>query len=248
MEETKPVKLYKSVSETIEKNIHLLPHNIQEEYKKIPSHILEMDEAHLRRECKITAGDERIRVALWREMQYAFSTGNKFGMNKLVAGVSTIAYMNRVVRNHYKLAWFLCPIIAYDNQAEALLQCAIHRYQEMLDMDIMVDVKVMTGIDEKSGRATGYKLVKQVDPKRAGLLLNVIRNLEDRVKGTPVSRNLIVSETNTGERSIRDVTDMGELDKKLKELEEKLANAPRVLPNQVIQEVEYKEIDTKENE
>jgi len=231
--------LFKNTYDLIEEKGHLLPEAIRNRYISLPDSIREMSEDDIRVKRKFTSIDERLRVNFWKEMQRSFVSNSPMVVARITNGVSSNTHFYATFKEEMRLAWLFCPLIDYEGQLEALLQVATSRYKEILEMDIMDVKKVPTSIDQKTGKPLGYELVKVVNDKRAMVLSAAIRSIEDRVKGTPVNRNITAIENRSKEANIRDVTDMKELDAKLKELESRLDGVGVTATPAMIEEAEF---------
>jgi hypothetical protein len=78
-------------------------------------------------------------------------------------------FYGRFLKNPKKVAWLVRPVQAYQKHMEAILVRGTQRLEELVDMDIM----------GKDGR---------IDVKRAELLLKVVQEVGNRVKGLAIQK------------------------------------------------------------
>ena len=122
------------------------------------------------------------------------------------------------------MAWLTSPLTSYEDKTKAALDMVTERYDELISMDITTTRR----IKDEDGE---YRLIKETDPKKALVLLQVIKNLEDRIKGTTIQRQIsITSGSPSGQGSSPVALDMTAVEDRLKELEKEIG---------VVKEIEY---------
>lgn len=194
----------------------LIPEKIRLRYAALPEELKYQTEQELRNHHTYTVTDERLRVAFWREVQKCMSTGKHLITKRVISGICSEPYFyQKFLTNDMKLAWMLQPIIPYETRTDAMLNLAVGRYQEILDMEITSIKKTIVKLDD-DGKPV-YDYIKQVDPAKANLLISTIQKLEDRVKGMAIQKNVTVKETGKAGEKVEGM-DMSAIDKKLEEL------------------------------
>ncbi len=170
---------------------------------------------------KLTLTDEQLRIRLQSGFTSALKRGRNLRDGDIFRGVCTATYYyHGFLKDPYKVAYALQPIVQYENKMEALLESAISRYKDLINMDI-TSPKIITVLDENGKKVS--KQVVDIDPKKAMVLLNVIKSVEERVKGSVLQKNLNITaaepKTEDGESASLDVS---MVDKRIAELEHKL--------------------------
>jgi len=133
----------------------------------------------------------RIKANFWREIDKAQKSNRKVVATEVFRGVCKSNYFwEKIVANVDKMAWLLTPLEDYEDQTKAALNKAITRYDELLNMEI-------TSTKRVKNKATGeYEEVTTTDPKKAMVLLSVIKNLEERRAFTFTQINLLIVNQN----------------------------------------------------
>lgn len=193
---------------------HTYTEGLKRHIEQIPQELLELSEKDLRKKINPSLKLYEVKRAFWEELYLAQEQNREMRMWRVYDGKFSKQYFyDKVIKNFYKLAWIIQPLNSYEDKTKAALDKITERYEELIGMDINVRKKVKT----EDGT---YDWVTEVDPKKAALLLAVIKNLEDRVKGTAIQRN--VTATIDGPSKKTRHVDMDKVDDRLKELEEKL--------------------------
>jgi hypothetical protein len=239
MESTIPtLEVFQHATRNISDRTDILPEILTKGYAKVPEAMKHMDESELRERYKITDLDDRVRTALWREIQTALNTNSKIRMTNVYSGICTYGKFASMCNSLDKVAFLMMPAVSYETKTESLLNMAVSRYEELLTMSITTKKKVIVSMtkDERGKDKLEYELQDVIDPFRAKLLLDVIKNLEERVKGASVQRSVNIHESNKDvEGTYKDLTDMTLINEKLKMLEDKLAGGS----GKVVEEIEY---------
>lgn len=193
----------------------LIPEKIRLRYSELPEELKYLTEQELRNNHTYTVTDERLRVAFWREIQKSMKTGKHLIAKRVFSGICSEPYFyNKFLRNDRKLAWMLQPITPYESATSALLNMAVGRYEEIINMDITTIKKTAVRVDD-DGKPV-FEYLPQIDPAKANLLINVITKLEDRVKGMAIQKSISVKENAPSDKVVD--MNMEALDKKLEEL------------------------------
>ena len=243
MESTIPtLEVFQHASRNICDRTDILPESLTNGYKKVPEAMKMMDEAELRSKYRITEIDDRVRTSLWKEIQLALNTNTKIKIANIYSGICTYGKFQSMCHSLEKVAFLFIPAVSYETKTEGLLNLAVSRYEELLSMSITTRKKVIVSMtkDDKGKDKLEYELQDVIDPNRAKVLLEVIKNLEERVKGTSVQRSVNLHESNKDvDATYKDLTDMNLINEKLKMLEDKLAGTTS--PKD-IEEIEYIEM------
>lgn len=189
--------------------------------QEIPDEVARMDIDKLKDLGKLTLTDEQLRISMQREFASAMKANRPIRDHAVYGSNCPAAYYyNSFLKNPYKLAYAMMPLVRYENQMEAMLTTAVSRYNDLLNMDIMTK-KLVTVLDE-DGKPT-KKMVDEVDPKKASILLMVIKAVEERTRGSVVQKslNIIAKEPNQEDGDVVGI-DGASVDAKIAELERKL--------------------------
>lgn len=204
-----------------ETNRDLYSTALQSAIERVNPEDLLIDEEEVRSRFKCSVVDHELKQAFWRELALAQKQERKI-MDKNI-------YLNRCASSYFyakflydanRVAWMLHPISSYEDKLEAILDGAISRYNDILKMDITTQrSKWEEGVDGKLKKV----FYMDTDPKKALVLLTAIKNIEDRVKGATLQKQLQIrtSEPSKLDGESADIN-MTAVDARLKELEEKL--------------------------
>lgn len=144
----------------------------------------------------------------------AQAAGKRVAVSAICRNICSENYFkDRIMTDPGMLAWMLRPVVKYEDKTFAALSKATKRYEDLIDMDITVTKRKK--VDDE------WVEYQDVCPKKALVLLSVIKNLEDRVKGTAIQRQINIS-TPGPKAGSGAVLDMDAVESKLKELESKL--------------------------
>ena len=160
------------------------------------------------------------------ELAIAKERNKKMVTKRTYAGVYKRDYFyERVLYNHLLMAWVTAPLVDLDLKISAALLLGADRYEELVNMDINTTKRIKNEDNE-------WITIKEIDPKKAMVLVTVMKHLTDRHLGLAVQKQVTVNVT---EPSLKDgdkaELDMDKVNERLKELEEKLGEAKiSVLP------------------
>lgn len=205
-EEQYPEKVYDSIYTP----------GIRSHISSIPEQYLSTSEEKLERELRPTTTLYSIRQSWWREVMDAEEADRRMQPVKVYEGICSKQYFDKILHAPKKLAWILKPLSTYETKLEALLERAIKRYDDLLAIDFMVPKQIVNRETKKR------ETIMVADPKLAAVLLQSIKNIEDRVKGTPLQRQAIQTEDINKTRQIEETRDVNELDAKIAEIQAKL--------------------------
>lgn len=183
----------------------------------VPPELRDMSEERLRNRVQPTLKLYEIKRAFWEELIEAQQRNKKMRIWRIHQNRCNKEYFYAIIKNPQKMAWILSPLVHYEDKTKAALDAVSERYGELINMDITSTKRV------KQPDGT-FEMVKETDPRKALVLLQVIKNLEDRIKGTAVQRQLSVhaDRPKDAEGSGIGSLDMDAVNNRLKELEQKL--------------------------
>jgi hypothetical protein len=212
----------KEVSLLDESNRELYSVCVSNAIDKINPEDLLLDEGDIRQRFRATVTDHELKQAFWRELSLAQKQERKMVDKNVFGGRCASSYFySKFLKDVDRVAWLLHPISSYEDKLESILDSAISRYNDILKMDITCQKSRL----EPDGDTGKMKKVYYIDtdPRKALVLLQAIKNIEDRVKGASIQKQLQIRTTEPskldGESS--DI-DMKAVDDRLKELEDKL--------------------------
>lgn len=193
---------------------HTYTDGLKRHIEQIPQELLELSERDLRKKLNPSLKLYEVKRAFWEELYRAQEENREMRMWRVYDGKFSKQYFyDKVIKDFYKLAWIISPLNSYEEKTKAALDKISERYEELIGMEITTRRKVKT----EDG---SFDWITEVDPKKAALLLAVIKNLEDRVKGTAIQRNVTANIEAPKDKSVS--VSMDRLDDRLKELEEQL--------------------------
>jgi hypothetical protein len=142
--------------------------------------LFRMGEVELRRACKPTVTDNRLRLAFWNEHNLAQENGTTMRMTSVYAGVCTRQFFEtKYLSEPVNIAWMLCPPASYIIALEEIVARSQTKLSEILDAEV---------VDEDG----------KVDVKLGELILKINVAAEARLKGSVLVRKHITGEvTNT---------------------------------------------------
>ena len=148
-----------------------------------------------------------IKRIFWSEFAHADKTGTKVNVKRMLTGVSMqTTFYCKIQNSQAYIPWLLTPIVEYNNVINGFLDKAKDRYEDLISMPIY---KFRNG-----------EITDDVDPKKAAVLLAVIKNLEDRGLGSALQRQVSISTTEPSSKIDESTQlDRESIDKRLMELE-----------------------------
>ena len=193
---------------------------VKEAIESIPQELYSLSEEALRVRVKPTLKLYEVKRAFWEELLMAQERGTSMRNWRVYDGkVSKAYFYEKILRDHEKMAWITSPLDSYEDKSKAALDMVTQRYEDLINMDIMTTKKRKVG-DE-------WEEYREVCPKKAAVLLSVIKNLEDRIKGTAIQRQVNVH-TNEPSKKTKAELDMSEVNNRLIELEERLKDTMEI--------------------
>jgi hypothetical protein len=202
-----------------EKQLSLYTDRLRSAIEDIPEHFLLMTEAELRNLASPSWKLYQLKQSFWKEFVRA--------EKEMVTMINTNIYRGIYNKKHYYevimnspiiLAWMILPLVEYEDKVSAALHKASDRYDELINMEITTTKKVKD--KEAEG---GFRFVEETDPRKALVLLQTLKNLEERVKGAALQRQVSIT-ANSPSDGGGDVStlDMDKIDERMIELERKL--------------------------
>jgi len=190
---------------------------VKECIEKIPEHIMEMSEEKLRQEVDPNIKLYEVKRSFWEEITKAQSEGRRMVVARVYRNIMHKESFYDMIKNPYAMAWIINPLTTYENRTMAALDKVTERYDELINMEITTRKKVKSDEGE-------WEWITEVDAKKALVLLQVIKNLEDRIKGTAVQRQVSVhtDRPSNSAGAGAGTMNMSAVEEKLKELQSKL--------------------------
>lgn len=201
--------------------IEYVPDIIKERFNRIPDSIKELTEEEIIKKLKPNSTQYRIRERFWAEFSKCIKEDRpRMNFEKVYSHyASTTEFFRRLIRSDLFVAFMFTPIQKYDDQVSSLLNVALGRLDEILNMDI----------SSKRVNKDG-EVVETVNPKLAEVLLKAIKHVEERVKGKAVERTVNINMANSPDSKLdeKDLMDIKKIDERINEIESKLG----VIPNE----------------
>lgn len=212
------IEVYKGgldLARTIITSEELLPPKLLEAIIRLPQEWIGLTDGEIKEKgYKPSITDRKLRTGFWRAVQAAEKTGSAMNLSSICRGVCGTGSLHGVMANPPRLAYMLAPIVSYEIETETMLNMALERYNEILEMPI----HKFEDMEDESGEIVR---TRTVDLKKAEMLLKVLVNVEDRVKGKAVSKNINVNENVRGSDDISD-WNMSKIDEELAKINSKL--------------------------
>ena len=191
---------------------------VKDAIESIPQELYSLSEETLRYKVKPTLKLYEVKRAFWEELLLAQERGGSMRNWRVYDGkVSKAYFYDKILTDPLKMAWITSPLDSYEDKSKAALDMVTQRYEDLINMDITTTKKRKVG-DE-------WEEYSEVCPKKAMVLLQVIKNLEDRIKGTAIQRQVNVN-ANEPSKKTKAELNMEEVNNRLKELEEQLHGVP----------------------
>jgi hypothetical protein len=185
----------------------------------IPTELREMDEEQLQEKLRPTYNMFRLKRSFWTEFTACHKLGKEMLPSNIYGGfVSKQYFYGKALHHHLLMAWIISPLVEYEDKVESLLDKATERYDELISAKITTTKRI-----KDATVPGGCRIVEEFDAKKGLVLLSVIKNLEDRVKGSAIQRQVSVSTKRpNGQGNIPATLDMVAVDRRLNELEKEL--------------------------
>jgi hypothetical protein len=194
------------------KKITVYTDSIKNAIEQIPDEVIELSDNALEKKVNPSLKLYELKRKFWEEIFEAQKTGRKIRPSHIYEGIMPdSSFYNRVLKNHLQLAWIISPLTTYENRTKAALDKVTARYEELISMDIT----------SKKFKKVGDEVIEwtEVDPRKAGVLLQTIKNLEERIHGTAIQRQVNVHTNKPSDAEGRATLDMNKVDERLKELD-----------------------------
>ena len=151
---------------------------------------------------KLTETIETLRDAFWLEYDKAVKDDRQMNMANVYHDICPERTWRSIYQNTTKLAYIISPIIKYDARLNAVLRANA--------VGVLSDIM----------KADMYDEHKKIIPKIAALKLQAIRQIEDRIQGTPTQRTEI-KQMNLSLSASKDMT-LEELQREVAKLDAEL--------------------------
>lgn len=204
-------------------------------FKELPPDVKDMTEEDLLKQFNPTNKDFQIRRKIWEQIGH--SNGNrKIKIVNIIRNCISTEQFYKKIKDPYRLAYYLSPRSAYDDITHNLLDKIMGRYNDLINMEITVT-------KFRKNNETGLKEeFKETCPKKAQILLSTIRNLEDRVKGAPIAKQINVNTSTPKLDEEEEIKiNMDTVNSRIEELELKLLGKG-VPSEEIVTEVDYKRL------
>ncbi len=159
--------------------INLLPGDCQAKIFNAAStrpDLFRMAEKPLRKLCKPTPTDERLRLAFWNEYDRAQTLNSDMRIVHIFAGICSKQYFEQYYLSEpVNVAWMLCTPTNYVIALKEMLVRGQDQLRDILEQDV---------VDEDG----------KVDVKLGELILKIYTVVENRLKGTTIQRSEIRGE------------------------------------------------------
>jgi hypothetical protein len=204
--------------------INIVPERVSERIKEIPPELFQLEPKELEKltpKKEFTLTDSRLRTAFWIEYGRSQEVMKNMRMDNVYGGICTAPYFYQtVLLDKVRLAYILQPPTNYNIAMEEALHLGVDRLREILDLPI---------IDENG----------KPNPKVADVILKTVQMLDMRVKGAIIQRieqkNLNVSvDAKKMNNQIDEAQSVDEIDRKLRELEEKANKVKGYIPQEIV--------------
>lgn len=187
---------------------------LKESIESIPQELYSLTEKSLRDRISPDIKMYELKRAFWEELWFAQENSRTMRVWRIYDGkVSKQYFYQDILPNREKMAWLTSPLTGYEDKTKAALDMVTERYNELIGMDITTTKRI-------KGNDGEWKTVTETDPKKALVLLQVIKNLEDRIKGTAIQRQVNVNTGSPSGQGAKSVAlDMKAVEDRLAELE-----------------------------
>lgn len=187
--------------------VSIAPSFVKKALIDIPIQYLEMNEYELEKIVDTNPFINRVRSAFWQEYERAQGEMRQMNGSYIAQTVGTLeAYIKKLFKDEKIAAWILCPPTSYGIFLDEALEFGLKRLRD--------NVLTLPIVDPETG---------EVCVKNAELITKVVAFLDMRKNGAVVQKTMNLN-VNTTKNDIKDVhSHMSalDLDKKIKELEER---------------------------
>jgi len=195
----------------------LLSPVLKERMAAIPIELRQKSEKELRIKLNPSMDQVQLKQQFHKELKIAKERNRKMVMKRVYDGTyKKDFFYENVLFNHLLMAWVTTPVVELELKISAALSLAADRFEELVNMDINTKKRIKNENDE-------WIMVEEIDPKKAMVLVTVIKHLADRHMGLSVQKQVTL---NVSEPSLKDgdkaELDMEKVNSRLRELEEKL--------------------------
>lgn len=163
--------------------INLVPPGIKEAMLRFINErpdLVDLDEQMLKKKIReetgtnCTATDNQVRMNFWVEHGRAVFTGKRMNVVGLVYNICSVEFFNKTfLKNNYKVAWMVCPIVNFIVKATESLDFGLGELRETL--------------------AQPHIQGNSIDHKLLNAKISIVKLLDARVNGAAVQRNLNVT-------------------------------------------------------
>lgn len=205
-----PPEVVASVGDTYQLDVmSMVESNIAKFIAEIPDHMLTMPNGELFNKANPSPIDYALRTAFWREYDRLYLTNYanvKIKAKDVCNGICTVGYFFNILKKPAACLWMIKPKQTYHREMESILSRGIERLWEIIEIPIF----------DENGKACA---------KLAGIVLQAIKQVEDRVQGMAVQRTQAVTVNLSDTKQLQGKS-MDDINAKIKELESAIhANA-----------------------
>lgn len=208
-----PPEVIASVSDTYQLDVmSMVEDAIAQRIAAIPDFVFNMSNAELFNKANPTPLEYALRTAFWREYDklYLNNYANvKMKAKDICNGICTPGYFYNILKKPAVCLWMIKPKQTYHREMEAILSRGIERLWEIIEIPIF----------DETGKA---------DHRLAGVVLQAIKQVEDRVQGMAVQRTQAVTVNLSDKNPAVTGKSMEDINAKIRELESAINanNAP----------------------
>jgi hypothetical protein len=211
---------------------NLAPAVFRAAFDKIPKQCFKMSESELARALEPEPELKRLRIAVWREYDIAFSEDRRMSLMRCLTGTITEERLLELLVVPEIFAWLAIRPAAFDLQAEEMLTLGMERMREILALPFVTRVPYVSAKGQIIRDDNGMPLMKDV--VHTAIVAQVrmtIETLQNRVYGTVVQRSEIKQDVNQKSLNVNVTADpeplsavdkLSSLESQLKGLEERL--------------------------
>ncbi len=168
----------------------------------VPTHLIFLSERELFRKINPTPLDYALRVSFWREYERIMLNGGSELMTaaSVCNGICTPNQFYNLLKKPERVAWMIKPKQSYQKEMEAILSRGTERLWELMELPI-------------------YSQDGKPSADIARIVLQAIKQVEDRVKGMAVQRSMTVTANVQSSQAMRSIESMEEINARIKQLE-----------------------------